>query len=186
MDPTAGILSADQTEARSSEKRPAEDGELTVQSPKKARREGVLARDMKKVAEIVLVLDTLGKMRKERSPMDAEREMMAEARGKLVELCQGFAPKDVFPREVFGGIIDDLGLSKLRDERLGFRPPKMSIAEKLLLSKRKVMIILPFEFIFWFFIHFRYDMDSAISAIHMLVLLIYSLMTLEPMRSCVY
>ncbi|KAM7498936.1 hypothetical protein LguiA_023350 [Lonicera macranthoides] len=144
MDPTADILSADQTEAGSSEKRPAEDGELTVQSPKKARREGILARDMKKVAEIVLVLDTLGKMRSERSPTDAEREMMADARGKLVELCQGFAPKDVFPREVFGGIIDDLGLSKLREERLGFRPLKMSIAEKLLLSKRKMEKLVEF------------------------------------------
>ncbi|KAA8527018.1 hypothetical protein F0562_008753 [Nyssa sinensis] len=148
MDPTAEIESIDPLEDRSEdlavsvrEKRPVEngeDGELGVPSPKKARGGRGLIGNMKKVAEIVLVLAAMGKMRAGRSPTMAEKEMMEEARGKLVEVCEGFAPKDVFPRDAFGVVIEDLGLSKLREQRLGFRPPKMSITEKLLLTKRKM------------------------------------------------
>lgn len=136
----------DQTEARSNglgvsagDKRPPDDFELSVASPKKARIEDVLPRSIKNVAEIVLVLATLGNIRAGRSPTPAEMEMMAQARAELVDLCQGFAPKDVFPREVFGSLIEDLGLTKLREEeRVGFRPTKMSIAEKLLVTKHQM------------------------------------------------
>ncbi|XP_011095470.1 uncharacterized protein LOC105174914 [Sesamum indicum] len=132
-------------EARSEvvgEKRPAEeDGDVVREaSPHKRFRGGKrsLVGDVKKVAEMVLVLAAMGKMRGGKGPTDAEKELMAEARNRLAKVCEGFAPKDVFPRDAFGGVIEDLGLNKLKEQRLGFRPPKMSIAEKLLVSKRKM------------------------------------------------
>ncbi|CAA0815360.1 RING/FYVE/PHD zinc finger superfamily protein [Striga hermonthica] len=110
-------------------------------SPPKRVRGGVdrsLVGDVKKVAEMVLVLAAMGKMRGGKGPTDVEKELMVEARGRLARVCEGFPPKDVFPRDAFGGVIEDLGLNKLKEQRLGFRPPKMSIAEKLLVSKTKM------------------------------------------------
>lgn len=133
-------------EVISGEKRPPDDGELEGQ-PAGKKVKAVVGGNVKKVAELVLVLAAMGKMRGGRSPTDAEKEMMAEARDKLAEVCQMFAPKDVFPRDAFGGVIEDLGLNKLKEQRLGFRPPKMSIAEKMLLSKRKVWFFLGQEYI---------------------------------------
>nr|GMC53712.1 phd finger protein [Ipomoea batatas] len=124
-------------EVRSGDKRPPDDGEIEGQ-PAGKKVKGFVGGNVKKVAEMVLVLAAMGKMRGGRSPTDAEKEMMAEARDKLAEVCQVFAPKDVFPRDAFGGVIEDLGLNKLKEQRLGFRPPKTSIAEKMLLSKRKM------------------------------------------------
>ncbi|CAK9165486.1 unnamed protein product [Ilex paraguariensis] len=146
MESTVEIESRDSFEVRSEglgEKRLAEDGEdVELEGPvaKKGRfgGGGGVVGNMKKVAEIVMVLAAMGKMRGGRSPTVAEKEMMAEARTKLVEVCGGFAPKDVFPRDAFGTVIEDLGLNNLREQRLGFRPPKMSIAEKLLITKRKM------------------------------------------------
>ncbi|XP_052207443.1 uncharacterized protein LOC127811533 [Diospyros lotus] len=120
------------------EKRPAEDGGLGAPEGKKARTGGGLVGNMRQVAERVLVLAAMGMMRAGRSPTAAENEMMAEARGKLAEVCERFAPKDLFPTDACGTVIEDLGLSKPREQRLGFRPPKMSIAEKLLFTKRKM------------------------------------------------
>lgn len=91
---------------------------------------------------MVLVLDAMGKMRGGKGPTEPEKELMTEARDTLVKVCQGFVPKDVFPRDAFGGLIEDLGLNKLKDQRLGFRPPKISIADKLLISKRKVCYLI--------------------------------------------
>ncbi|KAF5949451.1 hypothetical protein HYC85_011444 [Camellia sinensis] len=130
LDPLEATRS-DDLEAAVGEKRTAENGELGVPAAKKAR-------NVKKVAEIVLVLAAMGKMRGGRSPTAAEKEMMVEAREKLVEVCEEFAPKDVFPRDAFGAVIEDLGLNKLKEQRLGFRPPKVSIAEKLLFTKQKM------------------------------------------------
>ncbi|KAG9137184.1 hypothetical protein Leryth_011998 [Lithospermum erythrorhizon] len=118
------------------EKRPGDEEGLDVREVKRVKGGGVLG-DVKKVAEMVLVLAGLGKIRGGRSPSEAERGLMAEARGKLVEVCQEFAPKEVFPVERIGGMIEDLGLVDSKEQRLAFRPPKMSISEKLLLSKRK-------------------------------------------------
>ncbi|KAL3632708.1 hypothetical protein CASFOL_025692 [Castilleja foliolosa] len=126
-------------------KRPAEEdaGALNenVGSPAKRVR-GVsdrsLVGDVKKVAEMVLVLAAMGKMRGGKGPTDVEKELMVEARNRLAGICEGFAPKDVFPRDAFGGVIEDLGLNKLKEQRLGFQNPKISIAEKLLVSKRKM------------------------------------------------
>nr|DAD32593.1 TPA_asm: hypothetical protein HUJ06_011444 [Nelumbo nucifera] len=50
---------------------------------------------MKRVAEIVLVLPALGKMRGGRSTTAVEKGLMAEAREKLVEMCEVLAPRDV-------------------------------------------------------------------------------------------
>ncbi|KAJ8560978.1 hypothetical protein K7X08_027168 [Anisodus acutangulus] len=120
-------------------KRPADDDvELEGSAPKKAKARGMSIGNTKKVAEMVLVLAAMGKIRGGRVPTAAEKEMMAEAREKLAEICQNFAPKDVFPRDSFGVVIEDLGLNKLKEQRLGFRPPKMSIAEKLLIAKEKL------------------------------------------------
>ncbi|KAE9456467.1 hypothetical protein C3L33_11554, partial [Rhododendron williamsianum] len=120
------------------EKRPAgEGGELAV-AAKKARRGDGVVENVRRAAEIVMVLAAMGKMRGGRSPSAAEREMAAEAREKVAAVCGEFAPKDLFPRDAFGGVIEDLGFNKVREQRLGFRPPKMSIAEKVLLAKQKM------------------------------------------------
>lgn len=100
------------------------------------------------------MLETLGKMRGGRSPTEAEVEMMSEARGKLAEVCREFKPKDVFPREAFGVVMDDLGLSKMNEQMLGFRAPNVPIAQKLKLTQEKVRLllfcyVLLFEFNFW-------------------------------------
>jgi len=64
-------------------------------------------------------------------PYDAKVKLTREACAKLPGLCQGLAPKDIVAREEIGTIIEDLGLnSKLKDQRLGFRAPKISIAER--------------------------------------------------------
>ncbi|KAL3508436.1 hypothetical protein ACH5RR_027837 [Cinchona calisaya] len=118
-------------------KRPAEDGDDPVAKRVKKNGGGVMGR-MRKVAEMVLVLSAMGKMRGGKVPTGVEKEIMAAAREKLAEVCELFPPKDVFPTDVFGGIIEYLGLNKVREQRLGFRPPKVTIAEKFLLSKRKM------------------------------------------------
>ncbi|KAH9620315.1 hypothetical protein KSS87_021712 [Heliosperma pusillum] len=94
--------------------------------------------EMKRVAEMVLVLSAMGKMRGGRDPTVVETTIMAEARKKVMSLCEEFSPKDIVPREVFCGVIEDLGLSRLKDNRLGFRPPKLSISEKIALTKRRM------------------------------------------------
>ncbi|KAK4420807.1 PHD finger protein [Sesamum alatum] len=114
------------------------DGCVLREPSSRKRIKGGVVGDVRSVAEMVLLLAAMGKMRGGRGPTDAEKELMAEARNRLVKVCEGFAPKDVFPRDAFGGVIEDLGLSKLKEQRLGFRPPKMSIAQKLLVSKRKM------------------------------------------------
>ncbi|XP_073312921.1 uncharacterized protein [Primulina huaijiensis] len=146
MEPLGEIQLSDERSEAVGEKRLAvEDGDVLAEaSPPKRIKEGtegrvvVVGGDLKKVAEMVLVLAAMGKMRGGKGPTEAEKELMAEARHTLVKVCQGFAPKDVFPRDAFGALIEDLGLNKLKDQRLGFRPPKISIAEKLLISKRKM------------------------------------------------
>ncbi|KAK1418016.1 hypothetical protein QVD17_27152 [Tagetes erecta] len=108
---------------------------------KKARGDGEVGLGvcLKKVAEMVLVLAAMGKMRGGRKPTPVEVEMMVEARGKLVEVCKGFAPKDVFPTDGFGTIIEDLGLNRVSETKLGILPPsKVSIARKLQLTKQKM------------------------------------------------
>ncbi|PNY09655.1 PHD finger protein, partial [Trifolium pratense] len=96
--------------------------------------------ELKRVAEIVLVLSTMATMRGGKKPSDAEVELMREARNKLAVLCQGIAPKDIVAGEAIGSVIQDLGLNvKVEDQRLGFRStPKMSIAERYSFAKTKM------------------------------------------------
>ncbi|KAF5730520.1 hypothetical protein HS088_TW19G00111 [Tripterygium wilfordii] len=106
-------------------------------SGKRNRFEG--GDDMRRVAEIVMVLSAMGTMRGGRKPTDVEVELMAEAREKLVQMCEEVAPRDIVAMDAIGAVIEDLGLNaKLKDQRLGFRGTKLSIAEKFLLSKKKM------------------------------------------------
>ncbi|KAI3870522.1 hypothetical protein MKX03_022715 [Papaver bracteatum] len=94
--------------------------------------------DMKRVAEIVLVLSAMGKMRGGRNPTDVEKGLMVEAKDKLVGICQFMSPQDVIPKDAIRVVMGDLGLNKSADQRLGFCPHKMSISAKLVLAKRKM------------------------------------------------
>ncbi|XP_042477773.1 uncharacterized protein LOC122059156 [Macadamia integrifolia] len=132
--------SSEKSLASVGDKRPAEnedDLDTGGRLHKKAR--GDSSKDMKKVAEIVLVLSAMGKMRGGRNPTDVEKRLMEEARQKLAEMCEAMAPKDILPKDAVKVVIEDLGLNNgSKDQRLGFRPPKMSIAERLLMTKRKM------------------------------------------------
>lgn len=125
------------------EKRSVENGgdeELGDRCSKRPKVEAATSVELKRVAEIVLVLSTMATMRGGRKPTDVEIELMKEARAKLVELCQGIAPKDIVAREAIGNVIEDLGLTgKNKDQRLGFRTPTMSIAERFSHTKWKVI-----------------------------------------------
>lgn len=119
-------------------KRLSENGDLEVRSVKKAKSGVELGDGIRKVAEIVLVLATMGKIRGGEVPSVVEMEMMEDARAKLVEVLEQFAPKDVFPTHAFGSIIEHLGIDSSRGHKLGFQPPKISIGQKVNLTKQKV------------------------------------------------
>ncbi|PON94168.1 Autoimmune regulator [Trema orientale] len=127
------------------EKRPAENGgdsELAEDHHRlnKRPRNGVGdAGGLKRVAEIVLVLSTMAKIRGGKKPTEVEIGLMAEARTKLVELCEGLAPKDIVAGDAIGAVIEDLGLNdKVKDQKLGFRGPRLTIAERFSQTKRKM------------------------------------------------
>ncbi|XP_020082967.1 uncharacterized protein LOC109706503 [Ananas comosus] len=94
--------------------------------------------ELKRVAEVVMVLSAMAEMRGGRDPTAAETAMMAEARERLARVCEGVRPKDLFSREAVRVLAEDLGLSRSKDPVMGFRPPKMTIAEKVSLTKRKM------------------------------------------------
>uniref|UniRef100_A0A804JB26 PHD-type domain-containing protein n=1 Tax=Musa acuminata subsp. malaccensis TaxID=214687 RepID=A0A804JB26_MUSAM len=102
---------------------------------KKRARDGG---DLKRVAEIVMVLSAMGQMRGGRQPTAAEKALVAEARERLVAMCEGVKPKELFSGEAVRVVVEDLGLNRSKDPVMGFRPPKMSIADKLLLTKKKI------------------------------------------------
>lgn len=118
-----------------------EDEPMETRNSKRAKIGPDHGPGLKRVAEIVLVLSTMARMRGgSKTPTPTEMELMAEARTKLAEACASFAPKDLVGREAIGSVIEDLGLNaKLKDQRLGFRgPPKLTIKEKLENAKRKM------------------------------------------------
>lgn len=119
------------------------DGEISVKKRKKENN-GEEEEELKKVAEIVLVLSAMGRMRGGKEPTVLEKTMMAEAKEKVVALCEELAPKDIVPMEAFGAIMEDLGLNRLKD-RLGFRPAKQSISERIALAKRRVSLFFDFD-----------------------------------------
>jgi hypothetical protein len=106
-----------------------DEGAVDIPSPPAAKR-------LKRVAEVVMVLSAMAEMRGAKDPTPVEKAMAAEARESLTGLCEGFKPKDLFPREAVRAVVDDLGLNK--DAGMGFRPPRTSIADRILQTKRKV------------------------------------------------
>ncbi|KAG6689795.1 hypothetical protein I3843_11G190200 [Carya illinoinensis] len=146
MDQTAGVEPMELTEASAvltGDNGMIEDGggdrDLGSRSTKRAKIEPGPGLELKRVAEIVLVLSTMARMRGGKSPTEAEVDLMAEARAKLAEACAALAPKDVVGREAIGTVIEDLGLNgKVKDQRLGFRAPKLTIKEKVDNAKRKM------------------------------------------------
>ncbi|KAK6229787.1 hypothetical protein SCA6_018738 [Theobroma cacao] len=115
------------------EKRVVENGAVSVS--KKQRCGGGL----KRVAEIVLVLSAMGKMRGGgRNPTAAETALMAEARETLAEMCGEMSPKDIVGGEAIGNVIEELGLARFSEQRLGFKATRMSISEKISFAKKKM------------------------------------------------
>lgn len=95
---------------------------------------------MKQVAEILLVLSAMVKMRGGgRNPTDAELGLMEEARKLLVNICEELAPKDIVESDAIGAVIEDLGLNwKQKDQKLGFKMPRLTISERFLTAKKKI------------------------------------------------
>jgi hypothetical protein len=97
--------------------------------------------ELRWVAEIVMVLAAAGEVRGGREPTAAERALAAEAQERLAAaVAEGAVrPNDLFPVEAVRAVLDDLGLNRAKDSAaMGFRPPKASIADRLMLTKRKV------------------------------------------------
>ncbi|KAI4366175.1 hypothetical protein MLD38_022089 [Melastoma candidum] len=92
------------------------------------------------VAEMVMVLASMGRMRGGRDPTAVEVEMMKEARATLADLCGRVSkPRDIASGDVVARVIEDLGLdSQVKDHKFGFKVPKMTIAEKMSLTKGKM------------------------------------------------
>ena len=132
-----GVSQLEGVEVSVGEKR--KEGELEAPVKKKGRIESGKSGVLKRVAEIVLVLSSMGKMRGGKKPTEVEIGLMKEAREKLVEVCEGLAPKDIVGREEIGAVIEDLGLNgQAKDQRSGFRGPRLTIAEKFSQTKKKV------------------------------------------------
>uniref|UniRef100_A0A0A9CNZ9 PHD-type domain-containing protein n=1 Tax=Arundo donax TaxID=35708 RepID=A0A0A9CNZ9_ARUDO len=96
---------------------------------------------LRRVAEIVMVLAAAGEVRGGREPTAAERALVAEARERLAAAVAACAvrPKDLFPGEAVRAVVQDLDLNPAKDPApMGFRPPKASIADRLILTKRKM------------------------------------------------
>lgn len=101
---------------------------------KRRRGGGELAR----VAEMVMVLAAAGEARGGRDPTAMERALAAEARGKLAAAVEEVArPRELVPREAVCALVGDLGLDRTATA-MGYRPRRVSIAERVLLTKRKV------------------------------------------------
>ncbi|XP_068668388.1 uncharacterized protein [Aristolochia californica] len=95
--------------------------------------------DLKRVAEIIMVLSAMGKIRAGRNPSAAEKGLMVEAREKLAEMCESLTPKDLLSRDAVRVVMEDLGLHKMKEPwAMEIRPSKLSISQRFSLSKRKM------------------------------------------------
>ncbi|KAF8779195.1 hypothetical protein HU200_002872 [Digitaria exilis] len=105
---------------------------------KRRRGGGELCR----AAEIVMVLAAAGQARGGRAPTAAERALTAEARGALAAVVAGqvsLRPRELFATEAIRALVEDLGLAWARDPAaVGFCKRRASIADKVLLTKRKM------------------------------------------------
>ncbi|KAK8964581.1 PHD finger protein [Platanthera guangdongensis] len=107
------------------------------QPPPAKKRRG-REEDLRRVAEIVMVLSAMVEMRAGKEPTETERALAAEARERLARACEELRPKDLFSSEAVRVVVEDLGLNRSKDPVLAFRPPKMSIAERVLHTKKKM------------------------------------------------
>ncbi|GAB2230483.1 hypothetical protein Droror1_Dr00014751 [Drosera rotundifolia] len=112
------------------EKRAAEEREGDM---RRKRRRKVSEGEMRRVAEIVMVLSAMGRMRGGKEPTEVERRMMVEAREKAVGLLLGVRPRDVVSREGVSGLIEDLGIG-----RGGIQAPRLSVAERMEVANRRM------------------------------------------------
>ncbi|KAG6468484.1 hypothetical protein ZIOFF_073172 [Zingiber officinale] len=87
-----------------------------------------------------MVLSTLGHMRGGKEPAAAEKALVTEAMERLLVMCQAIKPKDLISTEAVRVVAKDLGLNRSKDPALGFQPPRMSITEKLMLTKKKMEV----------------------------------------------
>ncbi|KAM3189259.1 hypothetical protein ACQJBY_067898 [Aegilops geniculata] len=97
--------------------------------------------ELGRVAEIVMVLAAAGEARGGRAPTAAERALVAEARGRLAASVAAVEvrPNELYPREAVRALVEDLGLGRARDPAaMGYHPRRASIAERILLTKRKM------------------------------------------------
>ncbi|KAG6499801.1 hypothetical protein ZIOFF_039593 [Zingiber officinale] len=94
-----------------------------------------------------MVLSALGQMRGGKEPKATEKALVTEAKERLVVMCEAVKPKDLVSTEAVRVVVEDLGLNRSKDPALGFQPPRMSIAEKLMLTKKKVRLPTPFWFL---------------------------------------
>ncbi|KAH0458164.1 hypothetical protein IEQ34_013479 [Dendrobium chrysotoxum] len=93
--------------------------------------------ELRRVAQIVMVLSAMVEMRAGKEPTAAEKALAAEARERLARLCEEVRPKDLFSSEAVRVMVEDLGLNRSRDPVLAFRP-KMSIVERVQQTKKKM------------------------------------------------
>uniref|UniRef100_A0A0E0LAX0 PHD-type domain-containing protein n=1 Tax=Oryza punctata TaxID=4537 RepID=A0A0E0LAX0_ORYPU len=103
---------------------------------RRRRRRG----NMGRVAEMVMVLAVAGQARGGTAPTAAERALAAGTRERLLEAAEMLVrPRELFPREAVRALVEDLGLTRGRDpSSMGYRPRRASIAERILLTKRKM------------------------------------------------
>ncbi|KAL6909722.1 hypothetical protein ACP4OV_001381 [Aristida adscensionis] len=96
--------------------------------------------ELARAAEMVMVLAAAGEARGGRAPTPAERALAAEARGALAAAVGEVArPRELFRTDAVRALVEDLGLSRARDPAaVGYRPRRASIAERLLLTERKM------------------------------------------------
>lgn len=124
------------------------------ESRKRARGDGESGR-LERVAEIVMVLSAMGQMRGGRDPTAAEKALMWEAREKLTKFCESVElsrRKDLFTKEMAMAVVVDHGLNPPKENVP--RPPKLSIAEKVANTKKKVRtrsFVLYFFYLFFQF-----------------------------------
>lgn len=131
-------LSADGS-ASPPQKRGTPDGGAGGSAAPAAKRTRFEGAEFGRVAEIVLVLAAMGRMRGGRDPTEAEIGLMMEAREKLASACAALAPEDIVAGDAVGRVVEDLGLNgKHKDQRSAYAVPKLSIAEKLTFTKRKM------------------------------------------------
>ncbi|KAG6492696.1 hypothetical protein ZIOFF_047661 [Zingiber officinale] len=77
-------------------------------------------------------------MRGDKELAVGEKALVTEAKERLVVMCEVAKPKDLVSTEAVRVVAEDLGLNRSKDLALGFPPPRMSIAEKLMLTKKKM------------------------------------------------